>query len=173
MRVIITFLILLLIFGFVSAQTTANVEAERIHRPNFFSQMVSFVTKYAIWIAIFFILIIMIVFIVILIKSLNKRIDPFKAEYVKVKKLSKFHSDPTMKDIFSVADGHLECLGHYLGECYTQDGFFNILGWKHKKWYLFWVPLKLDFLDLAKDSFVVRCNMNDTFKEKIIDPQTK
>jgi hypothetical protein len=151
----------------------ADVVTEPIKKKGVFAQIFNTVLKYWVWFLVIVIAIVIIVTIVLLIKSLKKRIDPFKQEFMKTKKLCKFHANPTTKEVWAVADGRLKYMGKYIGECVTQDGYFNIMLWKFKKWFLFWFPIKLDFFDLAKETFVIKVNLNKLYKEKIIDPLTK
>jgi hypothetical protein len=45
--------------------------------------------------------------------------------------------------------------------------------WRTKKWYVFWIPAKFDFLDLVKDVFIIKCNMNKIYTMRTFDPDTK
>ncbi len=166
------FISVLILFGQVLSQK-ATVQAERIYRQTLPQKIIEFFVKYSMWIVLFFLFSVLAVFIYLLIKNLKKRVDPFKAEFIKVRKLAKLHKIPTYKKVYAIGDGFFQFLGHYLGECYTQDGYLNFLVWKRKKWYLFWVPTFLDFFDLVKDVYIIRVNMNKTFREKVRDPQTK
>jgi hypothetical protein len=163
-------LVLLLIYP-VFAQNKV-IEPITPEKKGVFSGLIATILKYWIWFAVIVVAIIFIVFIVILIKKMKKREDPFKKDFVKVKKLCKFTRDPTIKQVYMVSDNSLTFLGRYIGECFTNDGFRNILLFKFKKWYLFWIPLFLDFFDIVKDDFIVRCNMNKVYKYRWKDPES-
>jgi hypothetical protein len=161
----------LLLSNSVLGQT--SVQVEPIQKPSIWSDIAKMIFQYSTYIIMAFVLILLAVFIYLIWKQLKLRIDPFKQEWVKIKKLSRFHKNNALKSVYLVSNSSLRYLGHYWGDCLTQDGYRNILIWAHKKWYLFWVPTRLDFLDLAKDLFIVRTNENDVFYEKVRDPQTK
>jgi hypothetical protein len=136
------------------------------------SGVMEFFTKYWMWLLIAVVGGIIVVFIFLLIKKMKGKIDPFLVDYKKVKQMCKFQKDQSVKHIYLIHDKGLKYLGKYLGECITQDGFKNILLWKFKKWFLFWIPIKVDFFDLVKESYIVRCNMNKVYRYKTRDEKT-
>ena len=146
------------------------VMADDVIRPipkqeGMFQKAISFVTKNWIIFVIIIVGAVVVIFIIMLIKRLKKKIDPFLESYNKVKRLTKFHRDPTIKEVWLISDTGLKYLGKYLGSATTNDGYFNILLWRFKKWYFFWfIFMKLDFFDLVKEDFIVRCNLNKTYK---------
>lgn len=127
------------------------------------------IVQYWMWFVIIFVSVVIIVFIYLLIKSRKKHIDPFADYYKRIKALCKFQKDPTIKEVYLVAENNLQYIGHYMGECITQDGYKNIMFWKFKKWYLFWIPARIDFFDLVKEVMIIRCNINKEYKYIEID----
>ena len=140
----------------------STVETQPI-QPSFFQQVGNMLLKYWAWALVVFFALIIGVTIYILVKKIKGRTDPFKDYYKKVQRMCKFHKDPVIKDIYMISDNGLIYLGKYLGEAITYDGYRNILLWKFKKWYLFWFPKKFDYFDIAKETFIVRCNMNKKY----------
>jgi hypothetical protein len=132
-----------------------------------FSGVIGFIAKYWLWFIVIAVAGVIIVFIILLIKRMKVKVDVFLEDYKKVKSLCKFQKDPTIKEVWLIHDKGMKYLGKYLGECITQDGFQNIRLWKYKKWYLFAVPIRLDFFDLVKEDFIIRCNLNKLYKYKI------
>jgi hypothetical protein len=164
---------LAIVFLLLISPVMAQNVIEPINEPKgAFTGVLAFIAKYWIWFIVLFVAAVMAVFIIILIKKMKKRIDPFLADYKKVKQLCKFQRDPTIKEVYLIHDKGLKYLGKYLGECVTQDGYHNILLWKFKKWYLFWVPIKIDFFDLVKEDYIVRCNMNKVYEYITKDEET-
>ena len=150
-----------------------KVETAPIEQPNIWANITVVVVKYWIYILMGFLALVVIVTIILLIKRMKKRVNPFIDEYKKVKALCKFQKDPTTREVYMISDKGLKHIGHYMGEAITQDGYKNVLFWKHKKWYLFWFPAKFDFFDVVKETMIIRCNVNNTFKFKEYDPNTK
>ena len=60
-----------------------------------------------------------------------------------------------------------------MGECITQDGYKNIMFWKGKKWFAFWIPARLDFMDLVKEIFIIKCNMNKEYISRVWNDEQK
>lgn len=141
----------------------ATVSTQQI-QPTLFQQIGHFIQQYWIYFLIIFVAIIIIVTIIILIKKIKIKINPFKEYYKKVRELCVFHKDPVIKTVWLIGENQLIFLGKYLGESTTYDGYFNIMLWKNKKWYLFWFPTRFDFFNIAKQIFIIRCNINKKYK---------
>jgi len=136
------------------------------------TQVMSFMTKYGFWVIGIIIVAIIAIFVVTLIKRLKKKIDPFLEDYKRIRGLCKFHRDPTIKSVILVNELEIKSMGKYLGQCIDSEGYLNILLWKFKKWWLFFFPIKFDFFDIVKEEFIIRCNLNKTFKFKTKDEKT-
>lgn len=146
---------------------------EPIKKPSIIAQIIVLLVKYwMIFVAVFAVAVIL-AFVIILWKKMKKHIDPFKDVYNRTKALCKFHRNPVVKEIYMMSESKLQYIGKYLGECITQDGYKNIMVWRTKKWYVFWIPAKFDFLDLVKDVFIIKCNMNKNYTVRTYDPVTK
>jgi len=165
-------LVLLILFIYPVFAQDKVIEPISEQKEGVFGGMIEFVTKYFLWFVVAIVGVIIAVFIIMLIKRMKKRIDPFLSDYKKVRKLCKFSRDSSIKHVYMVSDKNLTYMGKYLGECITNDGFKNILLFRFKKWYLFWIPLFLDFFDLVKEDFVIRCNLNKVYKYRWKDPKT-
>jgi hypothetical protein len=145
-----------------------------LQQPNWVANLITTIITYWVWIVVFFTAIIFIVILYLLYKKLQKkRIDPFADYYNRIKALCKFQRDPTIKEVYLVAENKLQHVGHYMGHCITQDGFMNIMFWKFKKWYLFWFPMKLDFFNLVKELMIIRANVNKEYKYITYDENKK
>lgn len=151
----------------------ATVQTSPIKQPDLIAQIVVLLVKYWVYFLLGFLGLVVVVSIILIIQRMKKHIDPFAEEYKKVKALCKFQRDPTIKEVYIVSNYGLKDIGHYMGECVTQDGYMNILFWKFKRWYLFWFPAFLDFFDVVKETMIIRCNVNNTFTFIEYDPQTK
>jgi hypothetical protein len=157
--------ILPIIFLLLITSVAAQSPIEPIEQPKgAFTGVLAFVAQYWMWFIVLAVGGVIAIFIIMLIKRMKKKIDPFLADYKKVKQLCRFQKDATIKSVYLIHDKGLKYLGKYLGECVTQDGYHNILLWKFKKWFLFWVPIKIDFFNLVKEDYIVRCNMNKIYE---------
>jgi len=160
-RILSILAVLLLIFPVLAQNVIEPIPSKS---KGVFSGVVQFVVKYWLWFVVIAIAGIIIVFIIMLIKRMKGKVDPFLEDYKKTKNLCKFQKDPTIKQVWLIHDKGMKYLGKYIGSAITQDGFQNILLWKFKKWYLFFFPIRLDFFDLVKEDFIIRCNLNKTYK---------
>jgi hypothetical protein len=164
MKTILSILIVLLLICPVFAQ---NQVIEPIQpKKGVFSGLLATVMKYWMWLLVAIVGAIIVVFIIMLVKRMKQKVDPFKEDYKKVRSLCKFTKDTTIKQVYLVGEKNLNYMGKYLGSAITQDGYINILLWKNKRWYLFWIPIFLDFFDLVKEDFIIRCNLNKLYKYK-------
>jgi len=150
-----------------------EVITEPIRKPSIIAQIIVLVVKYWLVIVAVFAVCVILAFVILLWKKMKKRVDPFKDVYNRTKALCKFHRNPAVRHIYMVSEDRLQYVGKYLGECITQDGYNNIMFWKGKKWYLFWIPARFDFLDLVKEIFIMKCNVNKKYKVKIYNQETK
>jgi len=150
-----------------------EVTTEPIKQPNIIAQIVVIVVKYWMLFVGIFAVAVILAFVIILWKKMKKHIDPFKEVYKRTKALCKFHRNPAVKHVYLMSDEKLQYVGKYMGECITQDGYKNIMFWKGKKWYLFWIPAKLDVMDLVKNIFILKCNVNKEYIAKVYNPETK
>jgi len=165
MRKILSILtVLLLIFPIFAQKVIEPIPSKK---EGVFSGIIQFVVKYWLWFVVIAVAGVIIVFIIMLIKRMKGKVDPFLEDYKKTKNLCKFQKDPTIKQVWLIHDKGMKYLGKYIGSAITQDGYQNILLWKFKKWFLFWFPIRLDFFDLVKEDFIVRCNLNKTYKYKV------
>lgn len=150
-----------------------NVITEPIKKPSIVAQIVVLLVKYWLIIIVVFVIAVMLAFVYLLWKKMKKKIDPFAEIYNRTKALCKFHKNPVVRDVYMVSEDRLQFIGHYLGESITQDGYKNIMAWKGKKWYLFWIPARIDFLDLVKEIFIVKCNVNKEYTLREFNSDTK
>lgn len=150
-----------------------TVATEPIKQPSVIAQIVVLLVKYWIIVVGIFALAVILAFVIILWKRMKKRVDPFQDIYQKTKALCKFHRNSVVKHVYMLSDNKIQYVGKYLGECITQDGYKNIMFWRGKKWYLFWIPARLDFLDLVKEIFILKCNVNKDYTMREFDPETK
>jgi len=169
MKRILSLVLILLLFDVVFAQGVIEPIPKK---SGAFGSLMTFITQYWMWFLVGIVGITIAIFIFLLIKRMKKRVDPFLADYKKVRRLCKFQKDKTIKNVYIVHDKGLKHVGKYMGECVTNDGYINILLWKFKKWYLFWIPVKVDFFDLVKESFIIRCNLNKIYKYKVKNEKT-
>jgi len=150
-----------------------EVVTEPIKKPSIVATIVVLLVKYWLVIVALFSIGVIIVFIYILWKNLKKRVDPFKDIYNRTKALCKFHKNSVIRSVYLVSENKLQYVGNYMGECITQDGYKNIMFWKGKKWFAFWIPARLDFMDLVKEIFIIKCNMNKEYISRVWNDEQK
>jgi hypothetical protein len=114
-----------------------------------------------------------------IIKKL-KKFDPFQQDFQIKKSQCKMFKKEGIKKVYIENDHDgLVKMGNYEGECLDKEGYHNIMFSRFKfgivgRWLrriLFFTAPILDLL--LKKYWIVRCNVNTIYKNKIVDATTK